>query len=81
MSPGDVSLFVEMARHAPVRTAIYSFGPPLWGLAQLANAYLNDGPLHYVCGFVVLLVVCSVLITRYHAATYRRRLLSAGIDG
>ena len=76
MIPGGASLFVEMARYAPLRTAIFSVGPPLWGLFQLVNAYLHDGVLLYVGAFAVAMIAFSVLVTRYHAATFRRTLLS-----
>lgn len=76
MIPIGAALVFEMARHAPVRTAIFSVGPPLWGLVQLLNAYLHDGALLYVAVAAAVMTAFSVLLTRYHAAAYRRALLA-----
>lgn len=68
--------FVRMAREYPVRTCIYSFGLPLFGLAQLVNGYVHGGSLLYISLFCVTALVCSVLLTRYQIATFRRKRLT-----
>ena len=76
MFRGDPSALLEMVRYAPVRTAIFSVGPPLWGLLQLVNAYVHHGSLLYVAAFAAAMTAVSVLITRYHLASFRRTALS-----
>lgn len=63
--------FSEMARDLPARTALFTFGPPAFGVLQLANGYLNGGslPLLGVLGAVML--AFAVLATRYNLTRYR----------
>lgn len=81
MPPVDVPLLLEMARYAPLRTAIYSIGPPLWGAVQVVNAYLHGGAIYHVAAFALLLTALAVLLTRYHAAAFRRARLSRRLEG
>lgn len=67
--------FVRMAREFPLRTCIFTFGLPVFALLQLINGFLHGGPLHYIAGFSVLAVGCSVMLTRCHVAAYRRQRL------
>ncbi|WP_435181532.1 hypothetical protein [Halorussus sp. AFM4] len=69
----DRDAFLRMAREFPVRTGIYSFGLPVFGLLQLINGYVHDGALLYVGLFAVAAVALSVVLTRYHVAVYRRK--------
>lgn len=73
-------MLLEMVRYAPLRTAIFSVGPPVWGLVQLVNAYVHDGALLYVAAFAVAMTAFSVLLTRYHVASFRRTTLSRGLE-
>lgn len=74
LTDGDeLAAFVEMAREFPVRTGIFSFGLPVFALLQLINALVFDGALLVVTGFAVLMTVCSVALTRYQVAVYRRK--------
>lgn len=72
----DRDAFVRMAREYPLRTTIYTFGLPLFGLVQLVNGYVHGGALQYIGLFCVVAVAWSVLLTRYHVATYRRESLT-----
>ena len=65
--------FFRMAREFPVRTGIYTFGPPVFALLQLINGYVHQGALLYVGLFAALAVALSVALTRYHVAVYRRK--------
>jgi hypothetical protein len=65
--------FLRMAREFPVRTAIFTFGLPVFGLLQIVNGYLNEGNLLFVCGFALVAAAFSVILTRYQVAVYRRR--------
>lgn len=67
--------FVRMAREFPVRTAIFTFGLPVFALAQLINGYVHGGALAVIGAFAVVAVACSVALTRYHVAVYRRERL------
>lgn len=80
MLPGGASLLLETVRYAPLRTAVFSVGPPLWGVAQLVNAYLHGGALLSVGAFAVVMTAFAVLVTRYHVATYRRTRLSERVS-
>lgn len=72
----DTDAFFRMAREFPVRTGIFTFGLPVFGLLQLINGFVNGGSLLYIGLFSVLAVVCSVQLTRYQLAAYRRKLLT-----
>lgn len=71
--PDDRQTFTAMAREFPVRTTIYTFGLPLFALLQLVNAFVFDGSLLIVGAFAALMVLCSIALTRYHLAIYRRK--------
>lgn len=72
----DGATFVRMARDFPIRTAIFTFGLPVFALLQLVNGFVHDGSLLYIGLFSVLAVGCAVVLTRYHVAAYRRKQLS-----
>lgn len=68
--------FTRMAAAYPVRTAIFTVGPLLFALVQLANGVFHDVPLWYVVAFVVLLLGFSVQLNRLHLATFRKAVLA-----
>lgn len=72
----DYRAFVRMASEFPLRTAIFTFGLPVFALLQLVNGFVHDGSILYIGGFSVLAVVFSVMLTRYHVAIYRRKKLT-----
>lgn len=72
----DRDAFVQMASEFPVRTVIYTFGLPVFGLLQLINGLVHDGSVVYIGLFAALLVVFSVMLTQYHVAIYRRKKLN-----
>lgn len=72
----DRDAFVRMASDFPVRTGIFTFGLPAFGLLQLINGYLHEGSLLFIAAFTVLAVAFSVMLTRYHVANYRRTRLA-----
>ena len=71
----DLDAFVRMTRQFPIRTAIFSFGLPVFAALQIVNGFLSGGSVPLVALFALLLVAYSVLITRYHVAVYRRERL------
>lgn len=76
----DDVTFEAMARQFPARTGVYTVGPPLVGLAQLLNSYLHDVSLLYAGLFTVLLLAFSVVITRFHLASYRVRVIDEWLE-
>lgn len=72
-TPSDHDVFLEMASEFPVRTGLYTFGLPVFGLLQLVNGFVHDGPLVFIGLFTALFVVFSVILTRYHLSVYRRK--------
>lgn len=72
----DVDAFFRMAREFPVRTGIFTFGLPVFAFLQLLNGVINGGSLAFIAGFAVLAVACSLLLTQYQLAVYRRRRLT-----
>lgn len=74
--PDGLAAFVRMTREYPVRTAIFSFGLPVFALLQLLNGVVHQGPLGFLLGFAVLAAVSSVLLTQYQLSVYRRRAIS-----
>ena len=72
---GEMDAFVRMAREFPMRTGIYTFGLPAFALLQLMNGYVHGGSLAFIGLFSAFSVACSVLLTRYQVAVYRRRLV------
>ncbi|WP_224268489.1 hypothetical protein [Haloprofundus salinisoli] len=72
----DREAFFEMAREFPARTAIFTFGLPVFALLQLINGVVHEGQLLYIVAFAGLAVAYSATLTRYHVATYRRRKLA-----
>lgn len=77
---GDTAIstdtFCKMASDFPVRTAIFTFGLPLFALFQLLNGVVHGGSLLGISIFLALAVGCSVLLTQYQIAVYRRRRLT-----
>ncbi|MGQ4557166.1 hypothetical protein [Halobellus sp. GM3] len=72
-SASERELFVQMAREFPVRTLIFTFGLPIFALAQVVNGYVNEGSLALLGALALLTVAFSVHLTRYQLAVYRRR--------
>lgn len=68
--------FCKMASEFPVRTGIFTFGLPLFALFQLLNGVVHGGSLFSISVFLALAVACSVLLTQYQIAVYRRRRLT-----
>lgn len=75
-SATDVDAFFRMAREFPVRTGIFTFGLPVFAFLQLLNAAVNGGSVAFVAGFAMVAVACSVLLTQYQLAVYRRNRLT-----
>ena len=71
---------VQMARSRPVRTGLFSLGPPAVGGAQLLNTVFHGGSVPLVSSMATLMVLFSVLVTRYHLAVFHRRSLSTRSD-
>ena len=75
----ELATFRRMACEFPVRTAIFSFGLPVFACLQVVNGFVNDGALLLIGLFAALLIAYSVRITRYHVAVYRRKQLDSGV--
>lgn len=71
MATRDGNSFGKMARTYPFRTALFTLGPVVLGLAQFVNGYLNDGSLLVAATLLALMTAFAVLVTRYHLATFR----------
>lgn len=71
----DTDAFLQMIREFPVRTGIYTFGLPAFALLQLVNGLVHGDSLAVIGLFSALVVVCSVLLTQYQVAVYRRKRL------
>jgi len=71
--------FFGMARDLPVRTALFSFGPLVFAVLQLANGYLNGGSIPLIALVGVVMLVFSVVVTRYNMALYRLSRLRGSI--
>ncbi|UPV76883.1 hypothetical protein M0R89_20665 (plasmid) [Halorussus limi] len=69
----DRDAFFQMASDFPVRTVLYTFGLPVFGLLQLINGLVHDGSLVFIGLFAALLVAFSAVLTQYHVAIYRRK--------
>lgn len=70
-----------MAADFPVRTGIFTFGLPAFGLLQMINGVVHEGSLLYIGLFAALVTAFSVMLTRYHLASYRKeKLLRRPID-
>jgi predicted membrane chloride channel (bestrophin family) len=72
----DTETFLRMSREFPVRTAIFTFGLPVFAALQFVNGVVHGGALVYIALFGVLAVVWSIFLTRYHTAAYRRQQLA-----
>ncbi|WP_158059076.1 hypothetical protein [Halorussus halophilus] len=68
----DVATFSEMFTAYPFRTALASFGPVMFGTAQLLNGYVNDVPITRAGLFTVVMVAAAVLVTQYHLVEFRK---------
>lgn len=71
--------FLRMAREFPVRTAIFTFGLPVFACLQIVNGFVYEGSILVISAFAALMIAYSVQVTRYQVAVYRRKKLS--IDG
>lgn len=71
----DGEAVVRLARAFPVRTGLFTVGPIVIALVQLANGFVHDVSLLATGSFAAVMVAYSVLVTRYHLATYRRSTL------
>jgi len=71
-SADDRSAFARMAADFPVRTGIFTFGLPAFGLLQVINGFVHEGALLYIGLFAALVTAFSVTLTRYHLASYRK---------
>lgn len=71
MGTNDDVTFAEMARDLPARTALFTFGPPVFWLLQLANGYLNGGSLPLIGVLGAVMFAFAALTTRYNMARYR----------
>lgn len=80
MATRDDVTFGKLARTFPGRTALFTFGPVLFGIAQFVNGYLNDGSLPVAATLLAVMVAFSVLVTRYHMTTFRIRRLTEDLD-
>jgi hypothetical protein len=69
-----------MARTHPVRTALFSVGPLVFGLFQFFNSFLNDGSILFALGFCVVMGIFSALVTRYHLVTFRLTQLTKNLE-
>lgn len=72
MSARDGETVVRLAREFPVRTGLFTVGPLLIALAQIAIAFVHDVSLLATGSFAAVMVAYAVLVTRYHLAAYRR---------
>lgn len=63
--------FASMCRTFPMRTALFTAGPLLFGVAQLLNAYVHGTGLLGPAAVTGLLLVFSLLVTQYHLASFR----------
>lgn len=71
--------FARMCRTFPYRTALFTAGPLLVGLAQLVNAAVHGTGLVGAAAITGLLLVFSVLVTRLHLASFRRTRLEGSL--
>jgi|GEM_PF-926803 hypothetical protein len=79
MEMDELDVFLRMTREFPVRTAIFSFGLPVFASLQVVNGLVSGGSLPLIGLFAAVVVAYSVLITRYHVAVYRRKRLYRGL--
>lgn len=77
----ELDLFVRMARSYPVRTLIFTFGLPLFGLAQLVSGIVTGSALLPVVLFFGLTVAVSLVLTRYQIAVFGRQTVLSRIHG
>lgn len=75
-STDETEAFVEMAREFPARTAIFTFGLPVFTVLQFVNGVVHQGSLQFIAAFGAVAVAYSVVLTRYHVAAYRREKLA-----
>lgn len=68
----DDATFSEMFTAYPFRTALASFGPVLFGAAQLLNGYVHDVPMTRVALFAATMLAAAVLVTQYHLVEFRK---------
>ena len=70
----------RMARTHPVRTALFTAGPILFGLVQLVDSYLNDGSLLYAATVCGVMAAFAAMATRYHLVSFRIARLNEDLD-
>ncbi len=70
----------EMFRSLPVRSSLFSVGPFVLAIAQLANSAFNGLSVTYSGAFAVVMLGFAVLITRYHLVEFRLRKLQAAVE-
>lgn len=75
MADATETTFADMASAFPVRTGLYTLGPLLFAVAQLANTYLHGGPVLFTAVFAVAILAFAVQLNRYYLAAYRRTTL------
>jgi len=64
-----------MFRAFPRRTLVLSVVPVLVAVLQSVNVVVHDLPVLYGSGFALVLVTCSVVVTRQQLAAFRTRTL------
>lgn len=70
----------EMFRSLPVQSSLFSIGPVVLAIAQLANSAFNGLSVTYSGAFAVVMIGFAVLITRYHLVKFRLHKLQAAIE-
>lgn len=78
-STDDVSIST-MFRCLPVRSCLFTVGPFVLAIAQLANSAFNGLSVTYAAAFAAVMLGFSVLITRYHLVKFRLRQLEAAVE-
>lgn len=72
----DTDVFLRMTREFPVRTGIYTFGLPMLAFFQVINGFIHGGSIVFIGVFSAFTVACSILLTQYQIAAYRRKRLA-----
>lgn len=76
----EVTLAV-LFRSMPVQSGLFTVGPLVLALAQLANSAVTSLSVPYALAFAVMMLGFSMLSTRYHLAKFRLRTLHAVVEG
>lgn len=64
-----------MFRAFPVRTSVFTVGPLAIALAQIVNASVHGTGFLAVAAVGIVMAAFSVMVTRYHLTSFRRRRL------